>query len=261
MEIDPYRNASGATTGNFVNPPDAGYTVANSPDANLMKERKNVSKQVVWTYSSKNNTSFYSTIGSSAQRLPNGNTFICSMNDGHFFEVSAADASIVWEYVNPVTRLGTKRIKADNYPTFNGVFRAYRYTASHPALVGKDLTAKSTITGFDPDYWTPSMISAIKEIGGTAPTGLTLSPNYPNPFSSSTTIAVEIQYPCRVSLVVYDNSGKQVKTMLNEYRQRGIYTMTWNGTDDGGARVPSGVYYSVLKGDDTQLGKKMIFMR
>ena len=105
-----------------------------------MKEKKNVSKQIVWTYSSKNNNNFYSTIGSSAQRLPNGNTLVCSMNDGHFFEVSPGDTSIVWEYINPITRNGIKKVIADNYPTYNAAFRAYRYSADHPALLGKDLT-------------------------------------------------------------------------------------------------------------------------
>jgi hypothetical protein len=98
VEINPYLNSAGVVTGSFVNPPDAGYRVVNSPDANLMKEKKNVSKQIVWTFSSRNNTSFYSTIGSGAQRLPNGNTLVCSMNDGHFFEVAPSDSSVVWAH-------------------------------------------------------------------------------------------------------------------------------------------------------------------
>ena len=154
-EINPYLNSAGTNTGHFVNPPDAGYRVVNSPDANLMKEKKNVSKQIVWMFSSKNNISFYSTMGSSAQRLPNGNTFVCSMNDGHFFEVAPSDTSIVWEYVNPMTRVGIKKVKMDNYPTYNGVFRAYRYASDHPALAGHDLTPGATMTGSTPDYLTP----------------------------------------------------------------------------------------------------------
>ena len=154
LEINPFLNSSAVNTGNFVNPPTAGYYVVNSPDANLMKEKKNVSKQIVWRYSSKNNTTFYSSIGSGVQRLPNGNTLVCSMNDGHFFEISPTDTSIVWEYINPVTNSGIKRIKTDNYPTFNGVFRACRYAADHPALAGHDLTPGATMTGYTPDYYT-----------------------------------------------------------------------------------------------------------
>lgn len=261
MEINPYRNSAGTTTGNFVNPPDAGYTVVNSPDANLMKERKNVSKQVVWSYSSKNNTSFYSTIGSSAQRLQNGNTLICSMNDGHFFEVSGADASIVWEYINPVTRLGIKHIKSDNYPTFNGVFRAYRYTDEHPALAGKILTASNTITGHDPDYLTPDLLNAIIEISDVIPEDVTLSPNYPNPFSVRTTIDIDLPSASQVSVIVYDLAGRQVRSLLSENRTQGRYSLIWDGVGDGGVRAPAGMYYYVLTSDGQTVCKKMIKIR
>ena len=161
FEINPYLNSSGINTGKFVNPPDAGYNVVNSPNKDLMKERKNISKQVVWRYSSKNNTSFFSTIGSGAQRLPNGNTFVCSMNDGHFFEVSPADTSIVWEYISPVSRSGIKKIKTDNYPTDNAAFRAYRYSKDCPALKGKDLTPGKTLTGSEPNYISKSDLTSI----------------------------------------------------------------------------------------------------
>ncbi|MEI7982700.1 MAG: T9SS type A sorting domain-containing protein, partial [Bacteroidota bacterium] len=134
----------------------AGYNVVNSPDANLMKEKKNVSKQIVWKYSSKNNTSFFSTAGSGVQRLPNGNTLVCSMNDGHLFEVSPGDTSIVWEYTNPVTKSGIRKVKADSYPARNGVYRACRYSVDHPSLAGHDLTPGATITGDAPDYLTPA---------------------------------------------------------------------------------------------------------
>ena len=154
-EVNPYLNSSGTTTSSYVDPHTAGYTSVSSPDANLMKEKKNQSKQIVWKYSSKNNTSFFSTTGSSAQRLTNGNTLICSSNDGHLFEI-AHDTVLVWEYYNPVTSNGIKKIKVDNYPKYNYVPKAYRYTSSHPALVGQSLTAGNTLTGVVPDYYTPA---------------------------------------------------------------------------------------------------------
>jgi hypothetical protein len=154
-EINPFLNSSGTTTSNYINPPTAGYTNVSTPNSNLMKEKKNQSKQITWKYSSKNNTTFYSTAGSSAQRLPNGNTFICSSNDGHLFEI-ANDTVLVWEYFNPVTSNGIKKIKVDNYPKYNFVHRAYRYTSSHSALAGQNLTAGNTLTGDIPDYFTPA---------------------------------------------------------------------------------------------------------
>ena len=106
-----------------------------------------MSNQIVWIYSSKNNQAFFSHIGSGCQRLPNGNTLICAMTEGHLFEVTH-EGELVWEYINPVTREGgILEAIPDSYPMTNAVFRAYRYGSDHPALAGKDLTPKGTITG------------------------------------------------------------------------------------------------------------------
>ena len=109
------------------------------------KSPRLISRQVVWSYQSKNNHGFFSHIGSSAQRLPNGNTFICSDTEGHFFEVTAA-GELAWEYINPVTREGALKVLPDCLPMTNSVFRAFRYAADHPALKGRLLTPKGTIT-------------------------------------------------------------------------------------------------------------------
>ncbi|NVO09242.1 MAG: aryl-sulfate sulfotransferase [Bacteroidales bacterium] len=261
FEINPYLNSAGITTSQFVNPPTAGYIIKNSPNSNLMKEKKNVSKQIVWSYSSKNNTSFYSTIGSSAQRLPNGNTLVCSMNDGHFFEVSPSDTSIVWEYINPMTRDGIKRIKVDNYPTYNGVFRAYRYSKDHPALVGHDLTPGDAITGFDPDYYTPETITSTKNNEEYLQPSSVLNQNYPNPFTYSTTIDFEIDKRRSVNVVIFDLSGRQIKTLVDKNLLAGNYSLSWDGTNDNGSHVVSGIYFYILRADNQKISKKMIYNR
>jgi len=261
IEINPYLNSAGTNTGHFVNPPEAGYTIVNSPDANLMKEKKNVSKQIVWTYSSKNNTSFFSTIGSSAQRLANGNTLVCSMNDGHFFEVYPSDTSIVWEYINPMTRNGIKKVKVDNYPTYNGVFRAYMYASDHPALVGQNLTPGNTMTGQTPNYYKPEDLTAVKESESYMEPIDILRQNYPNPFAYSTTIDFEITELKRVNITVFDFSGNYVKTLVDADYSKGNYSTTWNATNTGGSLVANGIYFYILKADNRQLSKKMILVK
>jgi hypothetical protein len=137
FEVNPYFNSSKVNTGAYVNPPAAGYYTWIYPNKDAMKQNKLISNQVVWIYNSKNDQSFFSTIGGSEQRLPNSNTLICSDSQGHLFEVTYGDATnlpqVVWEYINPVTVDGIKRIITDQYPMYNSVFRAYRYTAEHPA--------------------------------------------------------------------------------------------------------------------------------
>jgi len=148
FEINGFLDAEGNDTGNYVNPPDAGYYTWEPEDTrNTHKRAKQMSRQIVWIYSSKRNTAFYSHIGSGCQRLPNGNTLICSMTEGHIFEVTP-EGEVVWEYINPVTKEGEiLEILPDRSPMTNPSFRAYRYGPDHPALADKDLTPKGTITG------------------------------------------------------------------------------------------------------------------
>ena len=146
FEINPFLDAKKKDTGNYVNPPDAGYykrEPVNQRDTH--KSTLTISNHVVWIYSPKSSQGFFSHIGSGCQRLPNGNTLICAMTEGHFFEVTG-EGDLVWEYINPITSKGVVKVMGDSYPMSNPAFRAYRYNADHPALKGKDLTPKGTIT-------------------------------------------------------------------------------------------------------------------
>jgi hypothetical protein len=139
FEINPYIDSTGNSTIVYVNPPNAGYTKWTAPDRNQMKSTKNLSKQVSWVYYTKNSDNLYSTIGSSAGRLSNGNTLICAMTSGHIVEVTYGDSGdggslngdpqIVWEYICPITGDGIRDSIDDQYPMYNSIFRAYRY---HP---------------------------------------------------------------------------------------------------------------------------------
>jgi hypothetical protein len=143
LEINPFLYAAGHDTGKYVNPPDAGYR-RETYDHDTHNQPRQISRQIVWSYRSVNSHGFFSHIGSSGQRLPNGNTFICSDTEGHFFEVTA-DGQLAWEYINPVTREGPVKMLGDVLPMVNSAFRAWRYAADYPAFKGRDLTPKGTI--------------------------------------------------------------------------------------------------------------------
>ncbi len=149
FEINPYLDADGNDTGRYVNPPDAGYTVWESDNLrNTHKLPKNLSNQIVWMYGSRSGQNFFSHIGSGAQRLPNGNTLICADTEGHIFEVTA-DGELVWEYINPVTTDGEIVAEMiDAPPMHNPVFRAFRYSADHPAFKGRTLTPMGSIAEY-----------------------------------------------------------------------------------------------------------------
>ena len=144
LEINPFLDTNGRDTGKYVNPPDAGYR-RETYDHDTHNQPRQISKQVTWSYRSVNSHGFFSHIGCSGQRLPNGNTFICSDTEGHFFEVTS-EGKLVWEYINPVTREGPVKVLGDVLPMVNSAFRAFRYPADHPAFKGRDLIPKGTIT-------------------------------------------------------------------------------------------------------------------
>ena len=75
---------------------------------------------------------------SGANRLPNGNTLICSGPNGHLIELDSAD-NIVWEYINPIEGAGV-RLSQGSIPSNNPLFRAYRYSPNHPAFANRTLT-------------------------------------------------------------------------------------------------------------------------
>jgi hypothetical protein len=153
LEINPFLDANGRDAGKYVNPPDAGYR-REAYDKDTHNQPRLVSTQIVWSFRSVNSHGFFSHIGSSAQRLPNGGVFICSDTEGHFFEITPY-GKLAWEYINPVTRDGAVKTLGDVLPMANSAFRAYRYAADHPALKERTLTPNGTITeraaqGLDP---------------------------------------------------------------------------------------------------------------
>jgi hypothetical protein len=123
---------------------------------------------IVWQYIAYASNSFNSQIISGAQRLSNGNTLICSGVSGHIFEVTAGDATtppkVVWDFINPVSAIGASCFLEDkpigpgapapNAVEPNAVFRAYRYAADHPALIGRDLSPKGVFKVGCPEEWT-----------------------------------------------------------------------------------------------------------
>ena len=95
-----------------------------------------------WSYEAEEQTSFYSAFISGCQRLPNGNTLVCSGAQGRFFEVTRS-GRLVWEYLNPFGgeipvsfgKASERTPKVDS----KAVFQATRIAPEHPALRGRTL--------------------------------------------------------------------------------------------------------------------------
>ena len=96
---------------------------------------------------------------------------------------------------------------------------------------------------------------------GNNPAEFTLEQNYPNPFNPSTTIEFSLPEAATVTLVLYNNLGQSIRTLTNDRLPAGTYQVTWDGRNDSGQSMSSGVYfYKVQAGSFSQV-KRMIMIQ
>jgi mannose/cellobiose epimerase-like protein (N-acyl-D-glucosamine 2-epimerase family) len=91
-----------------------------------------------------------------------------------------------------------------------------------------------------------------------------LGQNYPNPFNPSTTIPFTLARSAVVSLKIYNALGQEVRTLLTGRKDAGQYTLQWDGRDNFGRSVASGIYFcqlSASSGENRTLTRKMILMK
>jgi hypothetical protein len=88
-----------------------------------------------------------------------------------------------------------------------------------------------------------------------------LGSNYPNPFNPMTTIEYSIANDLQVNLSIYNVNGQLVRTLVNKLQKSNAYSVVWNGKDNGGNSVGSGIYFSRMVAGDFKQSKKLILLR
>ncbi|MFA5834149.1 MAG: T9SS type A sorting domain-containing protein [Bacteroidota bacterium] len=83
-----------------------------------------------------------------------------------------------------------------------------------------------------------------------------LEQNYPNPFNPTTTLRFEIEVSSFVTLTVYDETGKNVSTLVSEQKEPGTYSVQWNGS-----QFASGVYFAKLQSGVRSQMKKIVLLK
>jgi M6 family metalloprotease-like protein len=104
-------------------------------------------------------------------------------------------------------------------------------------------------------------ISGGPTAAGNLPYKNALLPAYPNPFNPETTIRYELAARGHVSLRVYDVSGATVRTLVDEPKAAGSYSLTWNGKDNHGSPVSSGMYFYRITAGSFQDVRKMTLLK
>lgn len=93
------------------------------------------------------------------------------------------------------------------------------------------------------------------------PRRLTLQPNYPNPFNPSTTLRFGLPNAGWVRLEIFDMLGRKVRTLEDKFFEAGYHSAVWDGRDDQGREVSSGVYYHRLSAEGVRVSRKMSMVK
>ncbi|MDZ7341733.1 MAG: T9SS type A sorting domain-containing protein [candidate division KSB1 bacterium] len=95
------------------------------------------------------------------------------------------------------------------------------------------------------------------------PAKLALKANYPNPFNAMTTITYEVPANTRgfSHLMIFNGAGQMVRKLMDAFQPPGQYQMTWDGLDENGTAVASGIYICVLSAGNQRVTTKMMLVR
>jgi hypothetical protein len=96
---------------------------------------------------------------------------------------------------------------------------------------------------------------------GSLPKAYALSQNYPNPFNPSTVINYALPTTTQVELTVFNVLGQRVAVLVNGPQSAGSHTALWNGCNDGGTSVASGVYFYRLSAGEFIQSRKMLLLK
>jgi alpha-amylase len=124
-------------------------------------------------------------------------------------------------------------------------------------------TTPSSGHGSFTDNWGMGKEAAKEQPKSSLPTVFALSQNYPNPFNPSTTITYDVPQGknVNVKIVVYNSLGQPVRTLVDERKFAGSYSVVWDGNSDSGTAASSGIYFYKIKAGSFEQTKKMTFLK
>jgi|GEM_PF-1074070 len=100
------------------------------------------------------------------------------------------------------------------------------------------------------------------QLGSNVPSEFNLAQNFPNPFNPETTITFDVAESAQITLEVFNMLGQRINVLTDQRMQPGNYKVVWNGRDDNGLTVPSGVYlYRIQSSNGFQKSMKMLLVK
>lgn len=138
----------------------------------------------------------------------------------------------------------------------------------HNGLYSRDV--HSIAVGTDGKVWCgeKGVVSLLKGLGGVGvesmeslPSEFVIRGNFPNPFNLSTTICFAIPRETVVNLVIYNIMGQKIRTLVTDRRAAGLHYVRWDGRDDSGTAVSSGIYFTYLTAGKKAVSNRMMLLK
>ncbi len=101
----------------------------------------------------------------------------------------------------------------------------------------------------------------VKEHANTSPDEFALFQNYPNPFNPETSISFQIPKSCHVEIKIFNTVGQEIRTLIDEKIDAGYHQISWDGKDNSGKKVGTGIYIYQLKADEFVAVRKMVMIQ
>lgn len=166
-----------------------------------------------------------------------------------FIRIKDRETNTFWNILGEAISgpLAEQGAKLEQIPAYNAMWFAWGAFWDAPEIADID----AIVTAVEDNVTEPSL-----------PTAIALHQNFPNPFNPSTTIAYDLSESRNVTITIYDVLGRQVRSLLKNARQSaGQKTVTWNGQNDAGEVVVSGVYVYRIQAGDFSESRKMIMLK
>ena len=88
-----------------------------------------------------------------------------------------------------------------------------------------------------------------------------MSQNYPNPFNPTTSIGIQLAEPNNLIESIFDMTGRLINTLVNDKLEVGLYFVEWNGKDQNGRLVPTGIYIIKVVSGKNSHNQKIAFVK
>ncbi len=185
----------------------------------------------------------------------NVNAVSMSLNVGQGATVEGVTSSLPkdWLFAYHVSQGVLKIAMAGTTPLSSGNVATIQFKLASQS-------AKANLTGSTVINENEAQSLASFEVAA-VPSKFGLDQNYPNPFNPTTMIKYQLAKPANVTLKIYNVTGQLVRTLVNDNQNAGYYTIQWNGLNNAGEQVSSGVYFFRLEAGSFVSFKKMLLLK